>query len=209
MAEYEPLIIESGPGLHARRYRRPASTSTASAACGATSTGIGIRGSTRRCASSSTGSRTSPTSARANPTTIRLAKRLVDLAPPRLESRFFLRRWRDGRRSRDQDRFSILAAAARAAAAEDAILALDAAYHGDTIGARQRRRRSTAFTRCSSRCCSTRCACRRRTCTGCRKASRPNRRCRTTWAASSKSCTNTTRRSPPSSWNRSCKARPE
>ena len=87
MAEYEPLIIERGRGcvLYDLDGRH---TSTASAACGATSTAIAIpdrRGHPRAL------DRVAHVTllGALNPATIRLAKRLVDLAPPASQHVFF------------------------------------------------------------------------------------------------------------------------
>ena len=88
-----------------------------------------------------------------NPTTIRLAKRLVDIAPPGLRARLLLRRRRHGRRSGPQNGLPILAAARRKRGQpifrkgvrqmgcplsprpeKTCYLALGEAYHGDTLG---------------------------------------------------------------------------
>ena len=140
MAEYEPLIIERGEGctlfdIDGRRY------STASAACGATSMAIAIRGSTRPSARNSTAWPTSRSLGASNPTTILLARRLVDLAPAGPGARLLLRRRGHGRRSGPENGLPVLAAAARSAAGEDLLPGPGRRLPRRHAGRRERRRR--------------------------------------------------------------------
>ena len=89
MAEYEPLMIERAEGctlidIDGRRVSRRREQPVVQHPRPSPSDG-----STRPFARNSTESPMSPISAASNPTTIRLAKRLVDLAPPGLRHVFF------------------------------------------------------------------------------------------------------------------------
>ena len=111
-----------------------AATSTASRRCGATCTATATASSTPRCARSSSGSRTRRCSGSPTCPSIELAERLVADRAARADARLLLRRGRDRRRGRAQDRASSTSSSA-AAPRRTRFVALVEAYHGDTLGA--------------------------------------------------------------------------